>query len=241
MNNNKKSVFGELSLLIRCVPTTALVLLIITVFSMNLLANKSIDTGSQIFVLDCGMLVSWVAFLILDVLTKHFGPRAATLLSVFATAVNLIVCIVFFLVSLVPGTWGQADTENAKIINDALDKTFGGSWYVILGSAAAFLVSSIVNNFVNHFIGKAFKKQDGMRVFLLRSYVSTALGQFADNLVFALLVSRAFFGWTFLQCVVCAAFGMATELLCEGVFAPLGYKICKSWRKNNVGGEYINR
>ncbi len=244
MNTNGKRGFltktvRELGLLIKAVPTMALVMLIITVFSMNLLANKSIYTGSELFVLDCGMLISWVAFLTLDVLTKHFGPKAATLLSVFATAVNLLVCLVFFLASLVPGVWGQAGVQNAEIINAALDKTFGGSWYVIFGSAAAFLVSSLVNNFTNYFVGKALKNQGGLFAFLICSYVSTAIGQFADNFVFALTVSRIFFGWTLLQCTVCALTGMAIELICEGVFAAFGYKICEKWKKNKVGEEYF--
>lgn len=242
MNNKCKSFFNEMRILVRSVPTMALVLLIVTVFSMNLLANKSIATGFELLVLDCGMLISWVAFLVLDVLTKHFGPRVATLLSVFATGFNLIICLVFFLVSLIPGTWGQASgAENAQMINDALDKTFGGSWYVIFGSAAAFLVSSFINNFINHFVGKALKGRNGLHVFLIRSYVSTAVGQFADNFVFAFIVSRIFFGWSISQCAVCALFGMAVELICEGIFAAFGYKVCEKWQKNKVGEEYFNR
>lgn len=241
MNTNKaKGLFYELRSLIRAVPTTALVVLTVTVFAMNLLANKSIDTGSELFVLDCGMLVSFIAFLVLDVLTKHFGPRAATLISVFATGLDLVICLIFFLVSLVPGSWGQAVGENADAINTALDNTFGGSWYVILGSTAAFLVSALINNFVNHFIGGLLKK-DGLSSFLLRSYVSTAIGQFADNLVFALIVSRVFFGWSILQCTVCALTGMVIELVCEGIFAAFGYRICEKWKKDNVGEEYFNR
>lgn len=237
--NKRKGFLRDISILLRAVPTLAIVLLTVSVFSMNLLANKSIATGSHIFVFDCGMLISWIAFLVLDVITKHFGPKAATLTSLFAAGVSLFICLVFFLVSLIPGTWGQADGQYANIINEALDNTFGGSWFVIIGSMAAFLVSSLVNNTVNHFVGKAIKRKNGLFAFLVRSYVSTAVGQFADNFVFTVLVSRAFFGWTLSQCTVCALTGMAAELICEGIFAPIGYGICKKWQKNNVGEEYF--
>ena len=60
--NKIKGLVSDIRLLLHSVPTTALVLLCITVFSMNLLANKSIATGSELLVLDCGMLISWAAF-----------------------------------------------------------------------------------------------------------------------------------------------------------------------------------
>ena len=208
---------------------------------MNLLANKSIATGSELLVLDCGMLISWAAFLVLDVLTKHFGPRAATLLSVFATAVNLAMCLVFFIASLIPGVWGEASGDYSQMINDALDNTFGGSWYVIFGSAVAFLASSLLNNFTNHLVGKALKRKDGLLTFSIRAYVSTAIAQFADNFVFSLIVSRVFFGWSLSQCAICALLGMAIELVCEGVFAVFGYRICEKWQKNKVGEEYLKK
>ena len=67
----------------------------------------------------------------------------------------------------------------------------------------------------------------GFGAFALRSYVSTFIGQFADNLIFALIVSKLFFGWTLLQCFTCALTGAAAELLFEVVFSPLGYRISR--------------
>ena len=81
------------------------------------------------------------------------------------------------------------------------------------------------NNFLNAGIGKLLKTQEGFGRFALRSYVSTFIGQFVDNLVFALLVSRVFFGWTMLQCFTCAVTGAVFELFFEALFSPLGYRI----------------
>lgn len=237
-----KKEYHEFRLLLQSVPTGITVLFILSVFSMNLLANKSITLPFDWLALDCGILVSWFAFLTMDILTKHFGPKAATELSVFAIFIHLIFCLIFFIGGRVPGMWGEAFVPgNEDLINSALDHTFGGTWYVLAGSAIAMTVSSFVNNFTNWGIGKAFRRHpDGVPAYVCRTYVSTAIGQLVDNLVFALLVSHVFFGWSFFQCVTCAVTGMLAELLCEIIFSGFGYRVCRRWRKNNVGEAYIS-
>lgn len=237
----QQSLF-EFRLLIRSVPPVLLTLFVVSVFLMNLMANKSINLPFEWLALDCGLVVSWFVFLVLDIITKHFGPKAATQLSIFAMIVNLGLCLVFYIVSIIPGTWGESYVPGSEaVINSALNHTFGGTWYIILGSAIAFTVSSFVNNFLNYYVGKAFTKNpNSMSAYLCRSYVSTAIGQFIDNFVFAMLVSRVFFGWSLTQCITCSLFGMVAELLCESVFSVFGYWICENWRNRKVGEEYLN-
>lgn len=236
-----KDEFCEFRLLLKSVPTVLVALFVISVFSMNLLANKSINLPVDWLALDCGICVSWFAFLAMDILTKRFGPKASTQLSLLAICINLILCLVFFIASLIPGMWGESFVEGSEsILNNALDNTFGGTWYVLLGSTLAFVVSAVVNNFTNWGIGKLCKKNpNGAGAYVLRTYVSTAIGQFVDNLTFALVVSHFFFGWTIVQCVTCAVTGMLVELACEAVFTYPGYKICKKWEENGVGDEYL--
>lgn len=236
-----KKEFNEFRVLLKCVPTVVVVLFIMSVFSMNLLANKSISIPWEWLALDCGIFVSWFAFFTMDIVTKHFGPKAANELTVLAIVVNLGFCLLLFIGSVVPGMWGQSYVDGSEgLINGALNSTFGGTWYVVLGSTAAFLISAIVNNFLNFAIGRLFKKNpDGLNAYVLRTYVSTAVGQFVDNLTFALLVSHFFFGWTLLQCVTCALTGMLAELLCEGIFFYPGFAITRRWKKNAVGTEYL--
>ncbi len=241
MKQKIKNEIHEFGVLLKSVPSLALVFFILSVFSMNLLANKSIDIPVGWLALDCGIIVSWFAFFTMDILTKHFGPKAATEITVLAIVVNLFFCLLLFLGSLIPGMWGESYVEGSEeLLNGALNRTFGGTWYVVLGSTAAFLVSAFVNNFCNFGIGKLFKKKpDSLVAYILRTYVSTAAGQFVDNLTFALLVSHFFFGWTILQCVTCALTGMLAELLCEAVFLYPGYAITRRWKKNSVGEEYF--
>lgn len=236
-----KREFSELKILLRSVPSLVLALFVLAVIAMNLLANKSVNLPVSWLALDCGIIFSWLAFLTMDIMTKHFGPKATTKISVLVAIINLIFCLLFFIASKIPGIWGEAFMNDGTIsnsINKALDNTFGGIWYVLFGSTVAFIISAFVNNFTNWSIGKIFKK-DNFGTYIARTYVSTALAQFVDNIIFALIVSHIFFGWTLLQCITCAITGMIVELLCEVIFSPIGFAICKDWKKNNVGKIYF--
>lgn len=237
----KMEIF-ELKLFLRNIPSLLTALFIVSVITMNLLANKSINLPVSWLALDCGVIVSWISFLSLDIITKHFGPKAATEASAVAVAINLMACLFFFAASRIPGMWGEAYVEGSEaILNGALDHTFGGTWYVLFGSTTAFFLSAVINNFLNHAIGKLFlKKPDGFFAYACRTYISTAVGQFADNLVFALIVSHFFFGWSLLQCMTCAVTGMLVELLCEILFSRFGYRICKQWQEEGVGKQYFD-
>lgn len=241
MSGKIKKEFHAFKLLLSSVPSYVTVVFVMSVFAMNLLANKSINIPLDWLALDCGIIVSWVAFLTMDTVTKHFGPKAATELSIFAIVVNLLFCLLLFAGSMIPGTWGESYVEGSEnILNYALNKTFGGTWYVLAGSTLAFVVSAVVNNFLNYGIGKAFRRNpDGAAAYFMRSYVSTAVGQFVDNLIFALCVSHVFFGWSLLQCVTCALTGMVAELIFEAVFSYIGYAACKKWKRDRVGEAYF--
>ena len=215
--------------LIKDVPPVIVTLLVLSVVGMNLLANKSINTGVSWLALDCGILFSWLTFLSMDVLTRCFGPKAATLLSMTALALNLMMAGIFFLASRIPGVWGESFVDGSEaVINTALDGTFGGTWFIILGSSVAFAVSAVLNNYLNHWIGSRLKNKESFGAFAARSYISTFAAQFTDNLVFALLVSRIFFGWTMVQCVTCALTGAVLELAFEVFFSPLGYRMARN-------------
>lgn len=230
----------EMKLLWRSVPAILLAFFVVSVVSMNLLANKSIDLSVDWLALDCGIVFSWLAFLMMDILTKRFGVRAANAVSVFALLVNLLASVLFVAVSYIPGTWSQSYVEGAQtIVNTALDGTFRSAWYVIFGSSVAFIVSAFLNNFLNYSIGKLFKK-DTFFAFSARSYLSTFIAQFIDNYLFALIVSHNFFGWSMVQCAMCALTGAVAELILEIVFSPVGYRVVKRMEQDGVGREYID-
>ena len=242
LKNKTSALFAELKILMKNVPPLMFTFFVMSIIGMNLLANKSLDTGLSWLALDCGFLLSWAAFLTMDIMTKRFGPKAATQISIIALLINLAFAGLMYIGSLVPGTWGEAYIAGHEAqINSALNNTFGGTWYIILGSSVAFLASAFLNNFLNWKIGYFFRNMpDTFRVFAARAYISTFIAQFADNFIFALIVSRIFFHWSMLQCTTCAITGAVAELLCEIIFSPVGYNVSKKWQKEKVGQEYID-
>lgn len=233
--------WAETKLLLANIPASIMTMFCLALVLMNLLANKQLVEIGEWLALDCGMIVSWLAFFTMDMVVRRFGPKASTKLTLVATVVNLFVCLILVIVGSVPNNWGESYMPDGSInehINNALDNTISGTWFVLLGSTVAFIASAITHAFANWSLGKLFKENNS-KSYLVCSYVSTSLGQFVDNLLFAIIVSLNFFGWNILQCITCALTGMVMELLFELIFAPFGYRITKNWEQQGVGNAYI--
>lgn len=228
----------ETQILLRCIPATTVSLFVVSVVCMNLLANKTLFQNTYL-ALDGGFLISWLSFMCMDMITKYFGPKASNRIAILASVINLLTCAIFYIVSIIPS---NADDYTA------LDEIFGGTWFILLGSTIAFLVSAAINNFLNWTIGKAFRKNpDGKLAYATQTYVSTFVGQFFDNLMFSLIVFVGFapifwdgFHWTILQCTTCALTGAVAELIMEILFSPIGFRLVAKWKQLRVGQEYLD-
>ncbi|MEE0840137.1 MAG: VUT family protein [Acutalibacteraceae bacterium] len=227
----------ETAILMRSIPSTVVSLFVVSVICMNLLANKTL-VQTHFIALDGGILISWLSFMCMDIITKYFGPKASNKIAVLASLINLLTCMIFYIASIIP-----SDAKDYTALNEIL----GGTWFILLGSTVAFLLSAVINNFLNWLIGKAFRKNpDGKLAFAARTYISTFIGQFMDNLIFSVIVFVVFapifwdgFHWTLLQCTMCALTGAIAELIMEIVFSPIGYFIVNKWKKQNIGQEYL--
>lgn len=224
----------SIKLLFRAIPSLVVAIYVVAVVTMNLMASKVIFSNEWI-AFNGGMFVSWVPFLISDIVVKHFGAKAANRLSILAIAVNLFCCLIFYIVTLI-GT------------NPEFDRIFSTTWFILIGSTIAFFLSALTNNYSNEFVGRLFKKNpDGIFAYIVRTYVSTILGQLIDNLAFLLPTYMLFapmfwgpeFGWSFLQCFTCACAGVLVEWLTGALFSPLAYYINRKWKEENVGADYF--
>ena len=113
-----KRELDDYRVLMRSIPGSVLSLFIVSIIVMNLLANKEFFSVKYL-ALDCGFTMSWVSFLCMDMICKHFGPKAAVKVSVTALLVNLAVCVLFKLISLTPGMWAEYYTTGMIEVNDA--------------------------------------------------------------------------------------------------------------------------
>ncbi len=235
MKEKISSATADTKLLFRNIPSVITALFTVSVVVMNILANKTIFQNEWLAI-DGGILVSWLSFLCMDIITKAFGPKGATKLAVFAMLINAFVCLLFFAVSAIP----------TKEDFTAFNTVIGGTWFILLSSTVAFISSAVINNFMNWGIGKAFRKNpDGKLAYVTRSYISTFIGQFCDNFIFAALTFMVFapifwdgFHWTLIQCVTCSLLGAVLELIMEVIFSPIGYVVLKRWNREGVGAEY---
>ena len=237
MKNKFREELFEYRLLLRSIPATVVTLFVVSVITMNLLANKTLVQLEWI-ALDGGILISWLSFMCMDIITKHFGPKASNSVSILAAAINLLTCLIFFAASAIP--------SNANDYS-AFDGIFGGTWFILMASTLAFLASAVINNRLNWLIGRGFKNNpDGKLAFACRSYISTFIAQFLDNFIFSIIVfvvcAPIFwdgFHWTVLQCAMCALTGAVAELAMEVAFSPIGYRISRIWQAESVGREYL--
>lgn len=241
MKNVKRSgsrIANECALmatLLRSTPSALIVLFVAAVITMNFLSRITLVSLPWL-ALNAGIFVSWLAFLLMDVVTKHYGPQAANRLSLVAIAANLTCCLLCFIVSQI---WRYP----------ALDMILGGQWSVLLASTVAYVVSAVANNYANDAIGRLFRKSpDGKAAYAARSFISTFFSQMLDNFIF---VSLAFVvlpnipgalqvRWTLPQCLGCSFTCAVLELLSEVIFAPVGYRVVKRWQEKGVGQEYIS-
>lgn len=228
----------ETALLLRCIPATVVTLFVVSVICMNLLANKTLLQNEWI-ALDGGILISWLSFLCMDIITKYFGPKASNKIALLACGINLLTCLIFYGASIIPS---RADDYTA------LNRILGGTWFILLGSTVAFLSSAVINNCLNWTIGKAFRKHpDGQMAYAAQTYISTFIGQFLDNFIFSLIVFVGFapifwdgFHWTVLQCSMCALTGAVAELIMEIFFSPIGFRIVQKWKRQRIGQDYLH-
>ena len=132
--------------LLRSVPVAMTIIFILAVVLMNFLARITLVSLPWL-ALNAGITVSWMSFLFVDIVTRHFGAKAANMLSIVAIAVNLVVCFVCVILSRV-------------FDRPSLDMVVGGQWSILLASTIAYIVAALTNNYTNVFIGRRFFRQN---------------------------------------------------------------------------------
>lgn len=230
-------------MLLRSIPGLVTTVFVVAVVVMNLMASKTvIMTEPSWLGVTGGLFLSWIPFLVMDIINKTYGAKAATKLNILALGVNLVCVGIFQLISMfqIGGDPNQYE---------AFNQTFKQTWQILVASSIAFVISGVVNNVINVSIGKMFKTNpDSKKAYVTRTYISTAIGQFIDNFVFTGLAFLVFFklsigtslGWTIGTVLGAATLGALLELLMEVIFSPIGYRICKRWRAESVGEDYLD-
>ena len=240
--------FNDWKKLLRSIPGLVTMLFIMATITMNLAANKIVWSGlvvngTPFISITGGIFLSWLVFLLMDIITKTYGIKASIKLTLLGAIINAFAVIFLALIALFPAKYPY---EGASTF---FDTVFGFEalsapqpWQILLSSTIAYIASGIVNAIVNGLFGKLFKNNpDGKSAFYCRSYISTTIGQFVDNFVFGALAFSVFAKFYTLPTLIgIATLGALIELACEMIFSPFGYRICKKWQSEGVGKDYLD-
>lgn len=218
------------------VPSWLVAMSLITTLLMNILANKTLYSDSSFMSVDCGTTVSWVMFLVMDIVTQRYGGKSSFAVTIFDVVVTLFMSGIMCLVAIVPESsvsgWFQGE-EGAEVLNNLI----GNNYLVVLTSLFAFVCASLVDIVSNITFGKwlnktrVFKGQNNKRtvkgffIYFVRAYGSTFLSQFVDNFVFQIIAYPLLFNMpcSFTSILVGALLCAIVELVIELIFAPIGY------------------
>ena len=232
MKEKIKNLFEDF----RAVPSYLVALSAVATVLMNLLANKTLYSDGVYLSLDCGFIISWVMFLVMDIATQKYGGKASIAVTLFDVVVALFMSLLMLVVSAVPETATSGWFQSPEIAT-ALNGVIGNSLLVVLTSLFAFICSSGVDVGLNVLIGRMFNKSNkfkgdlnkktgkGFLIYFVRAYGSTFFSQLVDNLVFQSIAYPLLFNMPCspFSIFMGALLGAVAELIMEIVFAPIGF------------------
>ena len=176
----------------------------------NIGAVKLIEFGP--IITDGGAFLFPLVYIAGDILSEVYGFKAARKAILIGFAMSILAALTFWLVQISPPAeaWGN---------QEAFESVLGFVPRIVLASVAGYLVGQLLNAWVLVKI----KERTQEKALWLRLLGSTAVGEFADTIVFCTI---AFYGIiTGEEFLVYVAFGFAYKTLVEVVLLPVSYAV----------------
>jgi queuosine precursor transporter len=207
MSNTSKPAFAT--------PNMGLYPMVVGIFVALLLisnigATKLIAFGPLIT--DGGVFLFPLVYIVGDVLAEVYGWKAAKRAIILAFAMSILAAFTFWLVQISPPANGYEHQA-------AFEAVLGFVPRIVLASVLGFLVGQLLNAYVLVWI----KERTLERGLWKRLLGSTAVGQFADTLVFCTV---AFYGViTGTEFIIYVVVGYVYKTLVEVVLLPVTYRV----------------
>ena len=176
----------------------------------NIGAVKLIEFGP--IITDGGAFLFPLVYIAGDILSEVYGFKAARKAIFIGFAMSILAALTFWLVQISPPAeaWGN---------QEAFESVLGFVPRIVLASVAGYLVGQLLNAWVLVKI----KERTQEKALWLRLLGSTAVGEFADTIVFCTI---AFYGViTGEEFLIYVAFGFAYKTLVEVVLLPVSYAV----------------
>lgn len=151
--------------------STVLALMAVVVILSNVGAAKGVTFGPV--VTDGGFFLFPLAYILGDVISEVYGFKVArrAIVTTFALAAFSTLCF-WIMIQLPAAEWYDGQ--------EALERTLGPVWLIVLASLLGFLVGQTLNSWVL----VKMKERFGERGLVGRLVGSTGVGEFADTLIF---------------------------------------------------------
>jgi queuosine precursor transporter len=176
----------------------------------NIGAVKLIAFGPLIT--DGGVFLFPLVYIVGDVLSEVYGFKAARKAILLGFAMSALAALTFWLVQLSPPAEGWENQE-------AFESVLGFVPRIVLASLAGYLIGQLLNAYVLVKIKERTKE----KALWLRLLGSTAVGQFADTLVFCTI---AFYGViTGGDFVIYVVVGYVYKTAVEVILLPVTYRV----------------
>ena len=176
----------------------------------NISAVKLIEFGPLIT--DGGLFLFPLVYIVGDVLTEVYGFKAAKRVIYTGFAIGVLAAFTYYLVQIAPPA---ASWENQA----AFESILGFVPQIVIASVLAFLAGQLLNSWV---LVKVKAKTNEKKLWL-RLISSTAVGQFADTVVFTMIASLGRLSFDeFLNYLVV---GYLYKTLIEVLLLPITYRV----------------
>lgn len=188
---------------------------------MNILCMKSLSFGTPVIICDGGLLISWMVFLVSNVITEVWGEKTAIKLSSFVAILSFAFMLVARIEVLIPSLPEYAEQT------EAFAKIFSNGPRTIISSAVAFWIGNVINVHIIYKIKVRLEKngKDRGSLFFFRASFSTLIGQLVDNAVFMILafapIGLSVYEMRWYDILTAVLSGTVIELVVESFFVPL--------------------
>lgn len=168
---------------------------------------------------DRGLFVSWIVFMVSNVITEAYSKEKAIKVSTFAMVIAFFISCLGTILSFIPIPLGGTpeDISYYESVSGAFTTLLRGQIRIVISSAIAFWIGNFINSTIIDKM-KQKRKNDNKFWFAFRAIISTIIGQFVDNILFMTL---AFGGvWAWMDILTAVAIGTILETIVESFFIP---------------------